>query len=43
MLMKETGAHDKTFTVGVYLDGLRLGTGVGKSKKKPDRKRRRTL
>lgn len=39
MLMKETGpAHDKTFTVGVYLDGLRLGTGVGKSKKEAEQK-----
>lgn len=26
-------SHDKTFTVGVYFEGVKLGEGVGKSKK----------
>ena len=31
---KETGpSHDKTFLVGVYFEGVKLGEGVGKSKK----------
>ena len=30
----ETGpSHDKTFTVGVYFDGVKYGVGTGKSKK----------
>jgi ribonuclease-3 len=37
VLIKETGpAHDKTFTVSVYHDHLKLGTGVGKSKKEAE-------
>ncbi len=35
----ETGpAHDKTFTVNVLLDGIALGSGVGKSKKEAEQK-----
>jgi ribonuclease-3 len=37
ILIKETGpAHDKTFTVSVYHDHLKLGTGMGKSKKEAE-------
>ncbi len=37
VLIKETGpAHDKTFTVSVFHDRIRLGTGVGKSKKEAE-------
>ena len=33
----ETGpSHDKTFTVGVYFDGVKYGTGTGKSKKEAE-------
>lgn len=33
-LEKQEGpAHDRTFTVSVYHDGIKLGTGIGKSKK----------
>jgi len=28
--------HDKTFTISVYLDGIKLGEGVGKSKKQAE-------
>lgn len=32
--IKEEGKpHDKTFTMAVFLDGVKLGTGTGKSKK----------
>ncbi|HHX80063.1 MAG TPA: ribonuclease III [Acholeplasmataceae bacterium] len=37
VLVKETGpAHDKTFTVSVFHDRIKLGTGVGKSKKEAE-------
>lgn len=37
VLIKETGpAHDKTFTVSVFHDHIKLGTGVGKSKKEAE-------
>jgi ribonuclease-3 len=33
-VLKEEGAdHDKTFTVGVYLDNNLIGSGIGKNKK----------
>ena len=36
-LIKESGpAHDKTFMVSVFHDNLKLGTGVGKSKKEAE-------
>jgi ribonuclease-3 len=36
-LVKEIGpAHDKTFTVNVFHDQIKLGTGVGKSKKEAE-------
>lgn len=33
---EEGPSHDKTFTVSVYHDGVRLGTGVGKTKKEAE-------
>ncbi len=34
VVTKESGpAHDKTFCVDVYVDGIKFGSGVGKSKK----------
>ena len=33
---EEGPSHDKTFTVSVFHDGVRLGTGVGKSKKEAE-------
>lgn len=34
VVVKESGpAHDKMFEVDVYVDGIKFGTGVGKSKK----------
>lgn len=39
VLVKESGpAHNKTFTVSVFHDHLKLGTGVGKSKKEAEQK-----
>jgi len=39
VLVKETGpAHDKTFTVSVFHDKIKLGTGVGKSKKEAEQR-----
>lgn len=36
-LDKEIGpSHDKTFTISVYHEGIRLGTGIGKSKKEAE-------
>jgi ribonuclease-3 len=36
-LIKETGpTHDKTFTMAVIHDNIRLGTGIGKSKKEAE-------
>jgi len=37
VLVKEIGpAHDKTFTVSVFHDNIKLGNGVGKSKKEAE-------
>lgn len=33
---EEGPSHDKTFTVSVYHDGVKLGTGVGKTKKEAE-------
>lgn len=34
VLDKEEGpSHDKTFTTSVYFEGVKLGSGIGKSKK----------
>ncbi len=36
-LVKEEGpAHDKKFTVEIYMDSIKLGTGVGSSKKEAE-------
>lgn len=38
-IIKETGpAHDKTFTITVIHDKVKLGTGVGKSKKEAEQR-----
>lgn len=37
VVVSETGpAHDKTFTVDVIVDGIRFGTGTGKTKKEAE-------
>lgn len=37
VITSESGpAHDKTFTVDVIVDGIKFGTGVGKSKKEAE-------
>lgn len=37
VLVRETGpAHNKTFTVSVFHDRIKLGNGVGKSKKEAE-------
>lgn len=39
VVVSESGpAHDKTFTVDVIVDGIKFGTGVGKSKKEAEQK-----
>ena len=36
---EETGpAHDKTFVVSVFVDGIKFGSGIGKSKKEAEQK-----
>ena len=37
IVVEETGpAHDKTFTVDVIVDGIKFGSGIGKSKKEAE-------
>lgn len=39
IVVEETGpAHDKTFLVDVVVDGIKYGTGIGKSKKEAEQK-----
>lgn len=39
IVVSETGpAHDKTFVVSVFVDGIKFGHGIGKSKKEAEQK-----